>query len=296
MAARLLDVAPDGTETLVARQLFRPAVGTARQVFQLHPSGYLFAPGHVAEARAAAEATRRRQRGRRLRAPRERPGGHHGFEPRSAAARARGPGRCRRSGDRRAPRCRFRAARRSRPQFSSDSYLRATLGDGKLRFKGRTGKVPVDSAPGLNPCQVQIKLLGSGKAERPLGQERRRTQKVLGRGGKATIPGGQSALVKLKLSKTGPRPRSGVARGITVQVTTVDPQGNTVQTAKVKPQEKASSKKQAVSRKAHRSYCLCEQRQLRSTRRAGGLRAASSRSTASTRYSRSSTSRGCPTR
>jgi hypothetical protein len=38
LAARLLDVAPDGTETLVARQLYRPAVGTARQVFQLHPS------------------------------------------------------------------------------------------------------------------------------------------------------------------------------------------------------------------------------------------------------------------
>ena len=49
MAARLLDVAPDGTETLVARQLFRPAVGTARQVFQLHPSGHLFAPGHLAK-------------------------------------------------------------------------------------------------------------------------------------------------------------------------------------------------------------------------------------------------------
>ena len=37
LAARLLDVAPDGTETLVDRQLYRPQVGTARQVFQLHP-------------------------------------------------------------------------------------------------------------------------------------------------------------------------------------------------------------------------------------------------------------------
>ena len=45
IAARLLDVAPDGTETLVARQLYRPQVGTARQVFQLHPSGHLFAAG-----------------------------------------------------------------------------------------------------------------------------------------------------------------------------------------------------------------------------------------------------------
>jgi hypothetical protein len=49
VAARLLDVNPDGTETLVARQLFRPAVGSAKQVFQLHPTGHFFAPGHVAK-------------------------------------------------------------------------------------------------------------------------------------------------------------------------------------------------------------------------------------------------------
>jgi predicted acyl esterase len=53
VAARLLDVAPDGTETLVARGLYRPDVnsGTAstRQVFQLHPVGWKFAPGHIAK-------------------------------------------------------------------------------------------------------------------------------------------------------------------------------------------------------------------------------------------------------
>jgi dienelactone hydrolase len=49
VAARLLDVAPDGTETLVDRQLFRPAVGEATQVFQLHPTGHLFGAGHVAK-------------------------------------------------------------------------------------------------------------------------------------------------------------------------------------------------------------------------------------------------------
>jgi predicted acyl esterase len=49
IAARLLDVAPDGTETLVDRQLYRPAIGEAKQVFQLHPSGHLFAPGDVAK-------------------------------------------------------------------------------------------------------------------------------------------------------------------------------------------------------------------------------------------------------
>jgi predicted acyl esterase len=51
VAARLLDVAPDGTETLVARALYRPDVssGPTRQVFQLHADGWKFAPGHVAK-------------------------------------------------------------------------------------------------------------------------------------------------------------------------------------------------------------------------------------------------------
>jgi predicted acyl esterase len=53
VAARLLDVAPDGTETLVARGLYRPDVSSGptgtRQVFQLHPVGWQFAPGHTAK-------------------------------------------------------------------------------------------------------------------------------------------------------------------------------------------------------------------------------------------------------
>jgi len=51
VAARLLDVAPDGNATLVARGLWRPAIGPKpkRQVFQLHPNGYRFAAGHVAK-------------------------------------------------------------------------------------------------------------------------------------------------------------------------------------------------------------------------------------------------------
>jgi hypothetical protein len=51
VAARLLDVAPDGQATLVARGLWRPDVSGApvRQVFQLHPNGWRFAEGHVAK-------------------------------------------------------------------------------------------------------------------------------------------------------------------------------------------------------------------------------------------------------
>jgi predicted acyl esterase len=47
LAARLLDVAPDGTQTLVARGLYRPTAD-GRHVFQLHPGAWRFAAGHVA--------------------------------------------------------------------------------------------------------------------------------------------------------------------------------------------------------------------------------------------------------
>ena len=49
VAARLLDVGPDGQETLISRGLWRPAVSATprRQVFQLHPGGWRFAAGHT---------------------------------------------------------------------------------------------------------------------------------------------------------------------------------------------------------------------------------------------------------
>lgn len=47
LAARLLDVVPDGSERLVARGLLRPAAGGDDFVFQLHPQGYRFAGGHT---------------------------------------------------------------------------------------------------------------------------------------------------------------------------------------------------------------------------------------------------------
>jgi hypothetical protein len=47
VAARLLDVGPDGKQTLVARGLWRPALAPGRQVFQLHPNGWEFEEGHV---------------------------------------------------------------------------------------------------------------------------------------------------------------------------------------------------------------------------------------------------------
>jgi len=46
LAARLLDVGPDGKERLVARGLLRPRSGSG-VVFQLHPQGYRYAGGHT---------------------------------------------------------------------------------------------------------------------------------------------------------------------------------------------------------------------------------------------------------
>jgi dienelactone hydrolase len=48
LAARLVDVAPDGKRTLVARGVYRPeAVAVAtRQVWQINANGWRFAPGH----------------------------------------------------------------------------------------------------------------------------------------------------------------------------------------------------------------------------------------------------------
>ena len=86
MAVRLLDVDPSGTETLVARQLYRPQVGTSRQVFELHPEWTPLRARPRREAGAAAEGCRRRV-AEQLRPSRERPGRHHGLEPRPAAAR-----------------------------------------------------------------------------------------------------------------------------------------------------------------------------------------------------------------
>ena len=48
VAARLLDVGPDGTERLVARGLWRPESSKRKkQVFQLHPNGWEFEESHV---------------------------------------------------------------------------------------------------------------------------------------------------------------------------------------------------------------------------------------------------------
>jgi predicted acyl esterase len=236
MAARLLDVDPNGTETLVARQLFRPAVGSARQVFQLHPSGHLFAAGHVAKLELL---------------PRDAGGGSLN----SYGRPANGQGDIVVSGlDLRLPVLENPGASGGQVKaaaplplpcesaiaadFSSVPYLRASLGAGKVKVKGRTAKVPIDSAPGTNPCRVKVELLGSGKGKKGRSAKKRKKKgNVLGRA-TVTIPGGRSKTVKVKLSKHGRTAVSRHRRGVRIRVTTIDPTGNTVQISKLKSHKK----------------------------------------------------------
>jgi len=46
LTGRLLDVGPDGTQTLVARNVFRPADGATSLLWQLNPNAWHFAKGH----------------------------------------------------------------------------------------------------------------------------------------------------------------------------------------------------------------------------------------------------------
>ncbi len=238
MAARLFDVDPSGTETLVDRQLFRPAVGTARQVFQLHPSGHLFAPGHVAKLELL---------------PRDAGGG--GLNSYGRPANGQGDISVSKL-DLRLPVLESPGASGGQvkgaiplplpcgsaiaQEFSSVSYLNAALGDGKIKAKGKTVRVPIDSAPGPNPCRVGVQLLGSGKGKKGRSAKKHKKKaRVLGRG-RATIPGGESKTIRIKLSTRG---RSAVKRGrFRVKVTTLDAAGNTVQLSNVKPSHKHGKK------------------------------------------------------
>jgi len=57
VVARLWDVAPDGTQTLVTHLLHRPrSDNLGPQVFQLHPNGWHFAAGHVPKLELAGQS------------------------------------------------------------------------------------------------------------------------------------------------------------------------------------------------------------------------------------------------
>jgi predicted acyl esterase len=245
LAARLLDVAPDGNETLVARQLYRPAVGTARQVFQLHPSGHVFAAGHVAKLEllakdaggASLNSYGRPANGQGdltvsnldFRLPvLEAPGGAGGQVVASPAL----PLPC---------------GKGIAQQYSSSDYVRATVGSGKLKRKGRSVKVPVDSAPSGDACKVKVRLIGKRpkkqkkhKGAASVSKKKKKAKKrVLGKG-TATIAPGTSGIVKVKLTKSGAQE---IRKKVRVELTTIDANGNTAQSVKAKVSGKGPKQK-----------------------------------------------------
>jgi dienelactone hydrolase len=243
LAARLLDVAPGGTETLIARQLFRPQVGTARQVFELHPSGHLFAAGHVAKL----ELLPKDAGGGTLNSYGRRANGQGDITVSNLDLRLpvlEGPGAA--GGQVVAPPAlSLPCGAEIAPQYSSSEFVRATIGTGKAKRKGRTLKVPVDSAPSGGPCQVSAKVLGKRKKPKKgkrsaveAKKHKKKGKRVLGKG-KATIAAGQSGVVKVRLSKSAAQRLPGKVR---IELTTVDTAGNTVQNAKVKVSGKKGKK------------------------------------------------------
>jgi hypothetical protein len=244
IAARLLDVASDGTETLVDRQLYRPQIGTSRQVFQLHPGGHLFAAGHVPKLEllpkdaggGALNSYGRPANGQGditvsnldLRLPTVEGPGASGGQITSPVAL---PLPC---------------GQTIAQQYSSVAYVRATLGSGKLKRKGKSVKVPVDSAPSGTACQVKVRLLGKKpkqnkkKHKHSADSAKKKNKKVLGKG-TATIVAGQSGTVKVKLTKSG---NQSLRKKVRVELTTIDPAGNTVQNTQAKVGgKKAKNKK-----------------------------------------------------
>lgn len=144
LAARLLDVLPDGTERLVARGLLRPGGGGSGVVFQLHPQGYRFAGGDTVKlellpsdapyARPSNQQAPIAVSNLELRLPvREQPGELGGLVQTPAP-----PGRA------------------AAPQPSAGAAIGVAGLSGKLRAGMRAVKTPLRCAGG--PCQGQIVL------------------------------------------------------------------------------------------------------------------------------------------
>jgi predicted acyl esterase len=224
LAARLLDVLPNGEERLVARGLLRPGNGGLRVVFQLHPQGYRFAGGDTVKlellpsdapyarpsnlqtpitvSNLAPEAAGARATGlaRRPRPGPERPAG------RSAPERRRGN-----RTDRERARSRRRvpggtAARRARSDHAAAAVSRR-----QLRRKSPIGREEEEARrrPLLDPQRQDAKVApapGPGRAQAdPLPPARRRSLPA-DAGRRRRQRSRQARFVQARASAPEPRP------------------------------------------------------------------------------------------
>ena len=219
LVARLFDVAPDGQEILVNRGILRPAVGSARQVFQLHPNGWEFAEGHVPKLELL---------------PRD--AGSFGLN--TYARQANGQGQITvsnlelrlpvlqkvgaKGGYVKAPAKKFVPANYALAKdFAALPSSNARLGKGKLRI-GKGGAT-VNSPDSWAFCHATIEVFGGGA-----GSSAKKKGKVLARG-KVKVKNGKKRKAKLKLTKAGRKALRGKRKAkVRVQLTTKE------QTGKVK--------------------------------------------------------------
>ncbi|MGZ5386436.1 MAG: prolyl oligopeptidase family serine peptidase [Solirubrobacterales bacterium] len=223
LAARLLDVDPStNQERLVSRAVFRPAVGSARQVFQLHPNGWQFAPGHVAKVEllpkdasdSPLSSYGRPSNGQgditvsnvEIRIPvLDRPGDAGGAV--------------------KVPRDKVVPAGQ---QLTADAAAigndgNASIPAGKLKASAKTIKVPVASPATWDACHATITVLAAGGA----GKSAKARSLVLAKGG-VVVPGGQTGIAKLKLKRKALKRLKGGKTKVTVQLVTAEQDGTVV--------------------------------------------------------------------
>jgi hypothetical protein len=219
LVARLLDVAPDGQESLVNRGILRPAIGSARQVFQLHPNGWEFAEGHVPklellprDAGSSIISSYARESNTpgpitvsklELRLPVLQKVGALGGYVKVPAKKVVPAG--------------YALAK----DFAELPFSNARLGKAKLRI-GKGG-APVDSPNSWVFCHATIEVFGGGA-----GSSAKKKGKMLARG-KVKVKNGKKRKAKLKLTKAGRKALRGKRTAkVRVQLTTKE------QTGKVK--------------------------------------------------------------
>ena len=216
LVARLLDVAPDGQESLVNRAILRPAIGNARQVFQLHPNGWEFAEGHVPKLELlprdtgssilASYARQANNPGQvtisnlELRLPvLQKVGGLDGYV-KVPAAKVVPSG--------------YELAK----DFANLPSNNARLGKGKLRI-GKGGAT-VDSPNKWVLCHATVEVFAGGA-----GSSAKKKGKALARG-KVKVKNGKKRKAKLRLTKAGRRALRGKNRvKVKVHLTTKEQTG-----------------------------------------------------------------------
>jgi predicted acyl esterase len=221
VAARLLDVGPDGMQTLVARGLWRPRIGSSDpQAFQMHPGAWTFEEGHVAKLEllgADADPGFLGPYGRpsnnqqpievtdlRLRLPvAERPGSSGGF----IGATVRKP---------------LADGAELAPGFKRIIQARAQLAEGALKRRGRA-LIAKASCPGLfdscNDGKIVVKR-----------NPRRGGKAFKAAAGGFELAGGTTAKVSMKLTKRGRRWfRNHGAMPVTTKTSTTERPGSAVQ-------------------------------------------------------------------